>query len=192
MARKRSRASAVVLYALVASPSAAIWAWYNYVRFGSVWQTSPVEPNYFSLGHLGAGLYGFLLSPGKSIFLYIPALPIAIYGTYRMSQFKPLIAAFAGFIALYHLLIYALWTAWHGGWCWGPRFLLPAVPLLWLGFAFSVDEFGQWSKVWKALAWVLVAASIAVTLLGVCVFYMAHLDRMEAKYGVVGPAYYQA
>ena len=35
-----------------------------------------------------------------------------------------------------YLMVYAKWSSWHGGWGWGPRFLLPFVPLLHVMFPF--------------------------------------------------------
>jgi hypothetical protein len=31
-------------------------------------------------------------------------------------------------ISFTYLFIYAIWGDWAGGWCWGPRYLLPALP----------------------------------------------------------------
>lgn len=38
------------------------------------------------------------------------------------------------------LALYSRWHLWEGGWCWGPRFLVPVIPLLALPIAAVVDD----------------------------------------------------
>ena len=76
------------------------------------------------------GLYGNLLSPGKSVFLYAPPLILALFGSLPfIARHKWWSLPFAG-IPLLYLLIYSSVGDWYGGSSWGPRYLVPAVPLL--------------------------------------------------------------
>lgn len=81
------------------------------------------------------GLQGLLLSPGKGLLFYAPVLLLAIPGGARMAR-RDLACAllFAG-VALGALLLHAHWWAWHGDNAWGPRYLVPALPLLALAAA---------------------------------------------------------
>ena len=76
------------------------------------------------------GLYGNLLSPGKSVFLYAPPLILALFGSLPfIARHKWWALPFIG-IPLLYLLIYSAKGVWYGGSSWGPRYLVPAVPFL--------------------------------------------------------------
>jgi len=81
------------------------------------------------------GLTGFLASPGKSIFLYSPLLVLAIFGIRSLwRRDHGLATVCAGLPALY-LLFYMRYTQWEGGYCNGPRYLLPSVIVCCLALA---------------------------------------------------------
>src|SRR5579883_2046339 len=75
------------------------------------------------------GLLSLLLSFGKGIFFFAPGLLLPIRQTLRTVQKTTKVDVFAiytlwiGFL-IGLLLIYSCWWSWHGGWFWGPRFLL--------------------------------------------------------------------
>jgi len=84
---------------------------------------------------LRTGLAGLLVSIGRGIVLYSPptllalcALPV-LRRRGRLGPLAPVLAFFAAAFLAY-LLLYAAWDSFEGGWCWGPRFLLPFVPVL--------------------------------------------------------------
>lgn len=76
------------------------------------------------------GLAGLLLSPGRGLLVYFPAVVLALAGSVVVWRRAPwaVVWAWGCFLAL--LLLHARWFGWDGGWCWGPRFLVPALPLL--------------------------------------------------------------
>ena len=76
---------------------------------------------------LGDGLFGLLLSPGRSVFLYAPVAAVGLLGLSRVSLPA---AALCGGVPLLHVLVFAQWWSWEGGDAWGPRHLLPVLPLL--------------------------------------------------------------
>ena len=88
-------------------------------RIGEDWLALP----------LWTGLRGLLFSPGRSLFLYSPWLLLAIPGVVlfmrRHGRSGFLVAVFPILV----VLLYAMKLGWHGG-SWGPRYLLPVVPLL--------------------------------------------------------------
>ena len=67
---------------------------------------------------------------GRGLFVLSPLLLLAVLGWPALRRRAPA----AAWLALGQLTVLALFFAafdgWHGGWCWGPRYLLPAVPLL--------------------------------------------------------------
>ncbi len=76
---------------------------------------------------VGAGLFGLLFSPGRSLFLYAPVVVAGLAGLRRAPRAAVLLCAGA---PLLHLLVVARWWSWEGGTAWGPRHLLPVLPLL--------------------------------------------------------------
>ena len=77
------------------------------------------------------GLPGLLLSPARSIVLAFPLLVLGPLGLRRLLATEQRIAAVAmAGLVLALLLSNALWSYWWGSWSWGPRLLVPALPLL--------------------------------------------------------------
>lgn len=71
-----------------------------------------------------------LLSPGKSLFLYAPVALLAPAGAPLLWRRQRLETILLIGLVVAHVLLYAHWHAWDGGGVWGPRLLLPIVPLL--------------------------------------------------------------
>ena len=69
--------------------------------------------------------------------------------------------------------VYCRWHGWDGGWCWGPRFLVPTIAPLMLLCAPFFD--GLWSGTagtWRrAAVYVLLAASALISFTGTLVAY---------------------
>lgn len=143
-------------------------AGYNTVRFGVPWDTGyRLSLHDFSLP-LYKGLAGLLISPGRGLLFYSPvallALPGAVAG-FRKHRFDCCLAL--ALVATW-LVFYAKWTVWHGGWSWGPRYLVPIMPLLVLlaaeGWGLAK---GRWRSVWTAVAAVVIALSFVAQVAGV-------------------------
>lgn len=79
------------------------------------------------------GLYGFLLSPGKSIFIFAPPVLLAMAGLGRLWKRERGLWALAVLFPAVGLLFYAKYSQWEGGYCVGPRYLVPALIFLCLG-----------------------------------------------------------
>lgn len=92
---------------------------------------------------LATGLFGFLLSPGKSVFLFAPPLLLACPGVFRLGRRDRGLAALAGIAPIAYLLFYARYTQWEGGYSFGPRYLLPVIPLAALGLGVMLAEGGR-------------------------------------------------
>ncbi|HNE82488.1 MAG TPA: hypothetical protein PLG25_01355 [bacterium] len=105
---------------------------YNWLIFGGPFTSgySKIQ-NPFSNPFL-VGVYGLLFSSGKSLFLYAP-LTILIFPAARcflqreFKLFTAITVVCCTFIALH-----AKFVAWAGDGSWGPRYLLPIVPLLFI------------------------------------------------------------
>jgi hypothetical protein len=101
----------------------------NYFRFGSMLEFGYGDEANMFVNPISAGVGNFLLNPNKSLFLFAPVMLILPYALWKFNKkFKEegwlIIALFIS-----NLLLYSTWWAWEGGDSWGPRFLLPLIPL---------------------------------------------------------------
>lgn len=160
--------------------SVALLLLFNTVRFGSPWITGyGPEPGFTT--PILHGLWGLLLSPGKSWFLYSPVLLLGLTGVWLMWQRDRAVTALLLGAVTVHLVVYATWWAWWGGWGWGPRLLLPATPLMVLLAAPTFERISLGPrKRWKAIAAsALAMVSVVVQLLGIAVHYATYLGEQS-------------
>ena len=125
--------------ALGAGPPLALMFAYNQLRFGSPFTTGYGEQVSAWTTPFLEGIYGLLLSPGRGLLVFCPLVLLAAAAGPALRRRAPRVHDFAWLTLLTLVLLYARWHMWEGGWCWGPRFLLPALPLLALGVAAWVD-----------------------------------------------------
>lgn len=110
---------------------------YNYLRYtplpDAILRTGYEKEEGFSTPLL-EGLFGLLLSPGKSLFLYAPVILLAPLGLWLMARRGNLAGRVAVALILAQtaasLIFNALWWAWTGNFAWGPRLIMPVLPLL--------------------------------------------------------------
>jgi len=107
----------------------------NHAKFGRYSISgSYLAFNHFSNSYL-VSFYGWLFSPGQSLFLFSPILLLApVYFLPFAKNRLPETAAILGLTASY-AFFYGLSGSWHGQWCFGPRLLMALVPLLVLPLA---------------------------------------------------------
>ena len=108
------------------------------------------------------GLYGFLLSPGKSLLLFAPPVLVAMAGLPRLWRRDRGLAALAAAFPFIYLIFYARYAHWEGGYCVGPRYLVPAIPMLCLGLGPILD--GRAARARKlAVACIIAGAMIQLS-----------------------------
>ncbi len=101
----------------------------NHLRFGSPWETGRFG-HYSHFVSPAEGLVAMLVAPGRSIFVYSPALLVALPGV------RGMLAKHRDVVIFIAVLVAARWTFvatrsdWWGGWAIGPRYLLPLVPFM--------------------------------------------------------------
>ncbi len=96
-------------------------------------------------------IIGFLFSPGKSLFLFNPIL---LLFPLLLRNFRDHCAIFFRVwlgLVISLFLLYSFWGNWWGGWGFGPRHLVPLMPLLILPLSIGID-FGSRRFQWFILA----------------------------------------
>jgi len=88
---------------------------------------------------LATGLLGFLVSPGKSVFLFSPPILLAMLGVPRLWRRDRGLGFVAAAAPIVYLLFFATYTQWEGGYCYGPRYLVPALALLGLSIGPALE-----------------------------------------------------
>lgn len=156
----------------------AVIGGYNWARFGSLLDTGYGREASAYTTPLLTGLGGLLLSPGKGLFWYNAPLLLALIGAAWFGRRHPgpgmvILGMLAG-----TLLLYGQYYMWWGGGVWGPRFLVPLLPLLLLPAA-EVVERAWGGRRWAAIAVAVAAAvGLAVTALALVVPF----DRYVVAY----------
>jgi len=126
---------------------------------------------------LATGLFGFLLSPGKSVFLFAPPIVLAIAGVRRLWRRDAGLAVVAAGLPLIYLLFFARYTQWDGGYCVGPRYLVPALVVLCLGLGPMLAQAGPGVR---KLAILLFAAGVFVQVVSISTSFLE--DQATGSY----------
>lgn len=132
----RACARRAVAFGLPFSCALAAWLSYNYLRFGHPLDTGLMrDPNVRFDTPLLVGLHGLLFSPGRSLLLYCPPVLAAVPAMGWLFRRDRNTAILLGGSALTLLLMIAKMHQWDGGESYGPRYLIPAIPLLLVSIA---------------------------------------------------------
>lgn len=134
----------------------------NYLKFGSPFATGYAQwtrEAHPMSGNILEGLAGYLFSPQYSMFLTFPVLPLAFWKYpyfFRRFRSDALLLAAIGTVLLF---TNAKFMNWAGHWCYGPRYLLPALSLMSVPFVFVLDALSQnLAKAWAKAASLLILA----------------------------------
>jgi len=153
---------------------------YNLKRFGHPISSYSRE---FSVEIFMIGFKGLLYSPGKSFFLYNPIMLLFIPGLFILwRRRRPwVVYIVAGFTGCF--LLHAAVTNFHGNICWGPRYLLRYLPLLFI----PVMYFGFYGTVLlrlrRTLFILLAICSVLVQIAAVSLHYNRENGEMAYAYG---------
>ena len=161
-------------------------ALYNWARFGNLLETgygAQASASAFTTPLL-VGVYGLLLSSGKGVAWFAPMVWLAPAGIAAMVRARQhseaakrgddarragwaIVAAWA--VALY---LYGRFQHWGGDGSWGPRYLVPLLPLAGIAVGFALDGA---SRARKRVAWALGAIGLVITLGGVGIYFGAQM-----------------
>lgn len=155
-------------------PFAAALLAHNALRFGDPLATGYAGESFSTAPWTGIG--GLLLSPGKGVWLYAPPLML---GALLWPRFRRAHPALGGFLAVawgVALPFYGMWWAWDGGWGWGPRLLVPLLPLSCLPLLALPARRGWWAAALCALA-----LGAGVNILGILSDPVAHYADVASR-----------
>jgi hypothetical protein len=181
---------AALRFCLALMPAVIVTAGYDTLRFGAPWRTGYFYANF---NHpLVAGLYGLLFSPAAGLFIYVPLLPLALIGLFLAMRRLPLLASTALVLLALRTLVYAVWFGWSAYWAWGPRYLVPAMPVLAVGL---IEVGRRWSGLHvgvKAAMVFVLAVSGLVQVVGAAIGYehaVMFSALLRAHPPVLGPGF---
>lgn len=175
-ARRHFVFSTQAFVAALAAGAAAFVAT-NLARFGKPFETGYgavlASGTFFSFPWY-EGLAGLLVSPGKGLVWFASGLVLAVLG-WRHVERRVLLWTLPIAAAIFAPVVAT--QAWHGAYTFGPRYVLPAAALLWLGVAPALE------RVWRSASRAALLACAAVfafgfaaTFGGVVVDTQTHLD----------------
>lgn len=160
---------------------------YDLARFGTAFETgygAQASAAAYTTPLL-VGLYGLLLSSGKGVLWFAPVLWLAPRGGSAMTRAgahrtdaperrRALALAGRSILAtwLIGLVLYAAFEHWAGDGSWGPRYLLPLLPLALLAVASALDGA---SRARRRVAWALALAGLVVQIGGVSIYFGAQM-----------------
>ncbi|MDZ8119379.1 phospholipid carrier-dependent glycosyltransferase [Pontiella agarivorans] len=120
-----------------------VLGFYNFNRFGSVWETGRTVEGAMRYGGWTSplhGIQGLLFSAGKGFFFYCPAiiLGLALWKRFYLKN-KVWALSLMG-ACLFRLVFIASRSDWSGGLCLGPRYLIVLIPFLLLPVGVYLGE----------------------------------------------------
>jgi len=212
--RRNWRALALVGLVSLASaaPFGAVYLYYNYLRWGSIYSTG------YGLAFAGTaiagasgggaaaaaaaaaaadsavalhesplvGLWGMFLSPGKSIFLYSPPLLVALFAFPRFFRRYRYVVLAMVLTIIPSLYVHAQMISWAGDYAWGPRYLTFALAVLMLPAGFLVED---WlTKLQGLRRLVGVSGLVLVLLSGAFVTYLGNAIYWDHYIRIQGEA----
>ena len=128
-------------------PFIIMMGWYNYIRFGTIFESGygiAAKTMFGGIGAFGSNpvysLAGMLFSPGKSIFLYNPVFFLLLFCIYRLYQGHKSIAIATSLVVIGNFIFNSFHTTWAGDYAWSCRYQASVLPFLTLPLIIFFDK----------------------------------------------------
>ena len=179
-----------LVFVLASGIGLALFFHYNYARFGDFFLSGKLElpPGHPPvLGNPIIGLWGLLLSPGKSAFLYSPTIVLCLLGLRGLWRRQKRLAQAIVLLSIVHLALISSLSFWAGDWCWGPRYLVLPLALLSLALPFLPK-----SGLMRTLTLGTVGLGLSVQLLALSLDHQRFFRerQLPAYFWADGPGFY--
>jgi hypothetical protein len=137
-------------------------AWYNLVRTSEALRTATTgqyAPTVALQGSIVRGMYGLWISPNRGLIICAPIFLLLFLVPFVWRRIPEAIRTLLlgyGLSVVTYTLVIAKMTKWSGGSGWGPRYLVPVLPIVFLGVAAVLAE--RWPAreegrvVWRRVA----------------------------------------
>ena len=149
----------------------------------------PWHPGYLASGPHWASFLALWFSPGWGLIVYVPILLLSFLGVPDFARHYPVLALTILGGALFYILAASANPFWWGYWSFGPRQLLPLLPLLCLptffGWRWLTAHWGRWGI---GIGLLLVGLSLSIQLVGVLTPFNLYTRWFLLTDGVTGPA----
>ena len=177
-------------------PFGIILAIYHYLCFGSPFRTAVETSTAFTEKGLLFGvfrlplrkaLWGLTAGDYRGLFFFSPFLVLAIAGAIVMLQRRVMrreLAMIAAISAIFILSI-ASFNGWHGGGSYGPRYILPMIPL------FALPLFFLRGRLFAGLGVFLALISFGIQLVGTATHPMPHGSIGDPVQGWAVPKFWE-
>ena len=176
-----TRARDLVTYGAPVAVAGIIVPAYHLVRFGLGGGPYTSDGIGFSEPIL-SGLFGLLLSPGVGLLVFVPVLVLAFVGFPAFFRRWPAEASVVAAIVVARFLFFGAWWDWPGGATWGPRYVVPLIPLMLVPVGFLTPG------IWRKAAIVLGGLGLGIEILGQLVpyglYYGAIVPRLAKQLGI--------
>ena len=139
------------------------WNWY---RFGSLLNMGAKHQAFLGFSFRGKAyisLPAMLVGLNKSIFVFSPPLVLGLFGAKRFIQKHGLEAVLLLGIIFAYLAFYSKFSFWSSPASWGPRFLVPITPFLFLPVCLFINRV-KWKTI---LTYALLTVGVIVQLIAV-------------------------
>ena len=180
-------------------PLAIMLGAYNQYCFGAPWHLAQSATSlFFASAKLDSneiwstpfivGFLGLTLSPSRGMFVYSPFLVFAVWGSLRSWKYasfhwmRPCTIAMLLLVAMY-----SKYFDWHGGWCFGYRYMIEALPLVILGIIVIAGPITR-SRVWTGIFVAALCWSITVQFIGAFAYNLVGWNNREAWVVKLPPA----
>ena len=163
--RRDLRRSVALAVPLAVGVAAVLFS--NARLFGSPFRAAQA----WETGSFAKGFLGLLLSPDHGLFLFAPAAIVALLGWPTLFRTHPRHAWILAATVVPYVLLMSSWRDWRGGFCYGPRLILPVIPCAFAGIVPAI-EWAPTRAVWtRRTITALCALSVIVsTIAGVAGF----------------------